>query len=129
MADATKPLGGAGLRGQSAGQTALCTVDKTGAGLTYRGYDIAVLAEKASFEEVAHLLLRGNLPTASQLAEFVGELKRARALPVALREVLERLPRDAHPMDVLRTGCSALGSFEPEKTFAQQLPQLIAPQS
>src|SRR3954466_3349701 len=120
MAESTKPLGGAGLRGQSAGQTALCTVGKSIAGLTYRGYDIAVLAERASFEEVAHLLLRGSLPTRAQLAAFVDELKRSRKLPAQVLEILERLPRDSHPMDVLRTGCSALAGFEPEADFSQQ---------
>src|SRR6476646_1487057 len=92
-----KSLGGAGLRGQSAGETALSTVGKAGAGLTYRGYDIAVLAERASFEEVAHLLLRGALPNRSQLAGFVEELKRSRELPKPLLDTLERLPADAHP--------------------------------
>lgn len=120
MSEAKKPLGGAGLRGQSAGVTALCTVGKTGAGLTYRGYDIATLAERATFEEVAYLLLRGSLPSHAQLGGFIDELKRSRGLPAPLREMLERLPRDAHPMDVLRTGCSALGSFEPETDFSQQ---------
>jgi 2-methylcitrate synthase len=120
MAEATKQIGGAGLRGQSAGQTALCTVGKSIAGLTYRGYDIAVLAEKASFEEVAHLLLRGTLPNRAQLAAFVNEVKRSRSLPAQVLEILERLPRDSHPMDVLRTGCSALGGFEPEADFSQQ---------
>jgi 2-methylcitrate synthase len=116
----SKPLGGAGLRGQSAGETSLSTVGKAGAGLTYRGHDITILAEKASFEEVAHLLLRGALPNRSQLAGFVEELKRSRELPTPLLETLERLPADAHPMDVLRTGVSALGSFEPEEDFSQQ---------
>jgi 2-methylcitrate synthase len=116
----SKPLSGAGLRGQSAGETSLSTVGKAGAGLTYRGYDITVLAEKASFEEVAHLLLRGALPNRSQLAAFAEELKRSRELPTPLLETLERLPADAHPMDVLRTGVSALGSFEPEDDFGQQ---------
>lgn len=120
MSDATKARGGAGLRGQSAGETALSTVGKAGAGLTYRGYDITVLAEKATFEEIAHLLLRGALPNRAQLAAFTGELKQSRGLPTPVREILERLPRDAHPMDVLRTGVSALGSFEPETDFSQQ---------
>jgi 2-methylcitrate synthase len=120
MAEAAKPLGGAGLRGQSAGETALCTVGKAGAGLTYCGYDVTVLAEKASFEEVAHLLLRGVLPNRAQLDGFTSELKKSRSLPGPLREVLERLPRDSHPMDVLRTGCSTLGILEPETNFTQQ---------
>lgn len=116
----TKPLGGAGLRGQSAGETALCTVGKTGAGLTYRGFDIAVLAEKAEFEEVAYLLLYGKLPNANELAAYKGRLKGIRALPDALKVVLEQIPADAHPMDVMRTGCSMLGNLETEQDFSQQ---------
>ncbi len=116
----TKPLGGAGLRGQSAGETALCTVGKTGAGLTYRGFDIAVLAEKAEFEEVAYLLLYGKLPNANELAAYKGRLKGMRALPDALKVVLEQIPADAHPMDVMRTGCSMLGNLETEQDFSQQ---------
>jgi len=119
MAD-SKVLSGAGLRGQVAGQTALCTVGKSGAGLTYRGYDIDILAEKASFEEVAYLLLYGQLPTGQQLGAYKQKLKGLRALPHALKEVLERIPPDAHPMDVMRTGCSMLGNLEPESDFSQQ---------
>jgi 2-methylcitrate synthase len=115
-----KKLGGAGLRGQVAGETALCTVGKTGTGLTYRGYDISVLAEKARFEEVAHLLLRGQLPTQSEFDAYVTKLKSLRALPQALKEVLERIPASAHPMDVMRTGCSMLGNLETEQDFSQQ---------
>ena len=115
-----KKLGGAGLRGQVAGETALCTVGKTGTGLTYRGYDISVLAEKACFEEVAHLLLRGNLPTGVQLAGYIEKLKSLRDLPQGLRDVLERIPASAHPMDVMRTGCSMLGNLETEQDFSQQ---------
>lgn len=115
-----KQLGGAGLRGQVAGETALCTVGKTGTGLTYRGYDISELAEKAKFEEVAHLLLRGQLPTQQELDAYVGKLKSLRALPQALKEVLERIPATAHPMDVMRTGCSMLGNLETEADFSQQ---------
>ena len=117
---ATKPLSGAGLRGQVAGETALCTVGKTGSGLTYRGYDISVLAEKAQFEEVAFLLLRGHLPTQLELDVYTNKIKSLRELPKALKEVLERIPADAHPMDVMRTGCSMLGNLETEKTFDEQ---------
>ncbi|RUO79210.1 bifunctional 2-methylcitrate synthase/citrate synthase [Pseudidiomarina taiwanensis] len=113
-----KALGGAGLRGQVAGQTALCTVGKTGSGLTYYGYDIAELAEKVTFEEVAYLLAHGELPNASQLADYKARLKGMRGLPSALKDVLERIPADAHPMDVMRTGCSMLGNLEPELSFA-----------
>ena len=115
-----KKLGGAGLRGQSAGETALCTVGKTGTGLTYRGYDISELAQHGTFEEVAWLIFRGNLPTAEELAGYRASLKAQRGLPQALREVLERIPASAHPMDVMRTGCSMLGNLEPEGDFSNQ---------
>lgn len=114
-------LGGAGLRGQSAGSTALCTVGKTGTGLTYRGYDITDLAHHAQFEEVAHLLLVGHLPTQAELDQYKARLVSLRGLPQALKEVLERIPADAHPMDVMRTGCSMLGNLETEQDFSQQL--------
>lgn len=115
-----KKLGGAGLRGQVAGETALCTVGKTGTGLTYRGYDISELAAKAKFEEVAYLLLRGKLPTQAELDAYVTKIKGLRELPQALKDVLERIPADAHPMDVMRTGCSMLGNLETETDFSQQ---------
>ena len=115
-----KKLGGAGLRGQSAGQTALCTVGKTGTGLTYRGYDISDLAAGATFEEVAHLIFHGELPTAAELDAYRAKLKGLRGLPDALKAVLERIPASAHPMDVLRTGCSMLGNLEPEDGFENQ---------
>ena len=115
-----KKLGGAGLRGQSAGDTALCTVGKTGTGLTYRGYDISELAAGATFEEVAYLIFHGELPSADQLAAYRAKLKGLRGLPAALREVLERIPASAHPMDVMRTGCSMLGNLEPEGDFDNQ---------
>ncbi|MDX1634884.1 MAG: 2-methylcitrate synthase [Marinobacter sp.] len=119
MAEAKK-LGGAGLRGQVAGETALCTVGKSGAGLTYRGYDIADLAEKAQFEEVAYLLLRGKLPNRKELDAYVKKLHSLRGLPDALKAVLEQIPKDAHPMDVMRTGCSMLGNLETEQDFSEQ---------
>ncbi len=115
-----KELSGAGLRGQVAGKTALSTVGKSGSGLTYRGYDVAKLAEKCQFEEVAYLLLYGNLPNQRQLDDYKAKLKGLRGLPTALKEVLERIPKDAHPMDVLRTGCSMLGNLETETDFDQQ---------
>ncbi|EKE87065.1 bifunctional 2-methylcitrate synthase/citrate synthase [Idiomarina xiamenensis] len=114
-----KALGGAGLRGQVAGETALCTVGKSGSGLTYCGYDIAELAEKVSFEEVAYLLAHGELPNQQQLNDYRGRLQAKRGLPQALKDVLERIPADAHPMDVMRTGCSMLGNLETEESFAQ----------
>jgi 2-methylcitrate synthase len=117
---AEKKLSGAGLRGQVAGETALCTVGKTGTGLTYRGYDISELAEKAKFEEVAFLLLKGHLPEQAELTAYTTKLLSLRSLPDALKEVLERIPASAHPMDVMRTGCSMLGNLETETDFAQQ---------
>ena len=115
-----KKLGGAGLRGQVAGNTALSTVGKTGKGLTYRGYAIEELAEKATFEEVAYMLLYGSLPTQSEYDAYSAKLKSFRSLPEALKEVLERIPQTAHPMDVMRTGCSMLGNLEPEGNFSNQ---------
>lgn len=117
---AEKKLSGAGLRGQSAGFTRLCTVGKSGSGLTYCGYDIAELAENAKFEEVAYLLYHGELPTKVQLDEYVTKLKGLRALPDALKTVLENIPASAHPMDVMRTGISMLGNLETEMSFAEQ---------
>ncbi|MFC4261136.1 2-methylcitrate synthase [Marinobacter lacisalsi] len=119
MAEAKK-LGGAGLRGQVAGETALCTVGKSGAGLTYRGYEIADLAEKAQFEEIAYLLLRGKLPNRKELDGYKQKLQSLRGLPAALKTVLEQIPKDAHPMDVMRTGCSMLGNLETEQDFSEQ---------
>jgi 2-methylcitrate synthase len=117
---AEKKLSGAGLRGQSAGETALCTVGKTGAGLTYRGYGIETLAEKAQFEEVAFLLLYGSLPNQTELSKYKSRLKEMRGLPDELKSVLELIPKTAHPMDVMRTGCSMLGNLETETDFSQQ---------
>lgn len=117
---AGKQLSGAGLRGQVAGKTSLSTVGKSGSGLTYRGYDVSDLAEKCIFEEVAYLLLYGNLPTQSELDAYQAKLKTMRGLPQALKDVLERIPAEAHPMDVLRTGCSMLGNLEMETDFEQQ---------
>lgn len=116
-----KELSGAGLRGQVAGKTALSTVGKTGSGLTYRGYDVKDLAANCVFEEVAYLILNGELPTQTELDLYKTKLKSMRTLPVALKEVLERIPKSAHPMDVMRTGCSMLGNLETENSFADQL--------
>lgn len=118
---AQKKLTGAGLRGQSAGETELCTVGLTGTGLTYRGYDISDLAAGSTFEEVAHLILYGELPNQAELDAYKAKLKGLRGLPQALREVLERIPASTHPMDVMRTGCSMLGNLEPEGDFSNQL--------
>ncbi|WP_086932151.1 bifunctional 2-methylcitrate synthase/citrate synthase [Agarilytica rhodophyticola] len=110
----------AGLRGQVAGKTALCTVGVSGSGLTYRGYDIKDLAEKCEFEEIAYLLFNGQLPTQQELDEYKSMLRSQRELPTALKEVLERLPASSHPMDVMRTGVSVLGNLETEMSFAEQ---------
>ncbi|WP_193000483.1 bifunctional 2-methylcitrate synthase/citrate synthase [Vibrio litoralis] len=115
-----KTLAGAGLRGQSAGTTSLCTVGKSGTGLTYRGYDITDLANHAQFEEVAHLLLVGHLPNQTELDAYKTRLIGLRGLPDALKQTLELIPSDAHPMDVMRTGCSVLGNLEQETDFTQQ---------
>jgi len=104
----------AGLAGITAGETSICTVGKEGLGLTYRGYSINDLADHATFEEVAFLLLNGHLPNRTELAAYHKTLAGMRGLPAALKTVLEQLPANSHPMDVLRTGCSALGSLEPE---------------
>ncbi len=111
---------GSGLRGHSAGQTAICTVGASGNSLRYRGYAVDDLAENASFNEVAFLLLKGHLPGPAELAAYTSRLKSLRGLPQALKEVLERIPADTHPMDVMRTGCSMLGNLEPEEDFSQQ---------
>ena len=115
-----KVLTGAGLRGQVAGKTALSTVGKSGAGPTYRGYDVQDLAENCQFEEVAYLIFFGELPTSEQLAAYKAKLKSLRVLPQALKEILERIPADSHPMDVMRTGVSMLGNLETEQSFDQQ---------
>ncbi|MDH3915088.1 MAG: 2-methylcitrate synthase [Chromatiales bacterium] len=109
-----------GLAGVTAGETAIATVGKEGAGLTYRGYDIYDLAENASFEEVGYLLHYGTLPDRQGLAAYIERLKGFRGLPDALKDTLEKIPADAHPMDVLRTGCSMLGNVEPEGDFSNQ---------
>ena len=115
-----KKLSGAGLRGQSAGETALCTVGKSGSGLTYCGYDVSDLADNATFEEVAYLLFNGELPNEGQLAAYKTQLMQMRDLPDSLKKVLQLIPADAHPMDVMRTGASFLGNLEPETDFSQQ---------
>jgi len=110
-----------GLAGVTAGKTALCTVGKEGAGLTYRGYDIYDLSDNASFEEVAYLLLYGHLPNRQELDGYIAKLKSLRGLPGPLKDLLEKIPGDAHPMDVLRTAVSYLGNIEPEGDFSHQL--------
>ena len=105
---------GVALAGINAGSTAICTVGHTGNDLHYRGYDIIELAKHATFEEVAHLLIHGELPNQAQLNAYHQQLKTLRGLPTALKEVLERIPKSAHPMDVMRTACAMLGTLEPE---------------
>ena len=102
------------LSGVVAGNTAICSVGRNGNDLHYRGYDVIALAEHATFEEVAYLLLYGRLPSLNQLNQYRKKLKTLRGLPVRLRPVLENLPASAHPTDVLRSGCSALGTILPE---------------
>jgi 2-methylcitrate synthase len=103
------------LSGVAAGNSAICTVGRTGNDLAYRGYDIKDLAEQGTFEEIAHLLVHEHLPTASELARYKQKLKRLRGLPQPVRAALELLPASTHPMDVMRTGCSVLGAVLPEK--------------
>ena len=110
-----KPKKSVALSGVTAGNTALCTVGRTGNDLAYRGYDILDIAERCEFEEVAHLLIHGKLPNQAELDGYKAQLKRLRGLPVPVRAALEALPASSHPMDVLRTGTSVLGCTLPEK--------------
>jgi len=110
-----KPKKSVALSGVTAGNTALCTVGRTGNDLHYRGYDILDIADVCEFEEIAHLLVHEKLPTAAELAAYKTRLKTLRAVPQAIREILERIPAAAHPMDVMRTAVSALGTVEPER--------------
>jgi 2-methylcitrate synthase len=114
-APAFKPKKSVALSGVAAGNTALCTVGKTGNDLHYRGYDILDFAEGAEFEEIAHLLVHGWLPNAAELTAYKAKLKALRGLPLAVKEALAAIPANAHPMDVMRTGVSALGCALPEK--------------
>ena len=112
--DTPKPKKSVALSGVTAGNTALCTVGRTGNDLHYRGYDILDIAEQAEFEEIAHLLVHGWLPNIDELCAYKAKLRSLRGLPGAVRAVLEALPAATHPMDVMRTGCSALGCALPE---------------
>jgi len=109
-----------GLAGIVAGRSAIATVGLAGEGLNYRGYSIEDLADNATFEEVAYLLLYGKLPTQNELDKYTHKLVSLRKLPEALKTVLKLIPKNTHPMDVLRTGCSFLGNIEPEENFSQQ---------
>src|SRR5215213_9365400 len=105
-----------GLAGIIVGDTAISTVGKEGVGLTYRGYDIHDLAEQSSFEEVAYLLIYGHLPNQSELQAYRDKLIKLRLIPNELKKLLEMIPASAHPMEVLRTGISMLGSLEAESS-------------
>jgi 2-methylcitrate synthase len=109
-----KPKKSVALSGVPAGNTALCSVGKSGNDLHYRGFDIADLASQCEFEEVAHLLIHGSLPNRAQLDAYKAKLKTLRGLPASVKSVLEQIPATAHPMDVMRTGVSALGCVTPE---------------
>jgi 2-methylcitrate synthase len=118
MSEATAPpkaKKSVALSGVPAGNTALCTVGRTGNDLAYRGYDILDIAEACEFEEIAHLLVHGKLPTGAELRAYKSKLTSLRGLPEPVKEILERIPAAAHPMDVMRTGVSALGAVLPEK--------------
>jgi len=112
---APKPKKSVALSGIVAGNTALCTVGRSGNDLHYRGYDILDFADQAEFEEIAYLLVHEKLPNRAELEKYKTRLKGLRGLPKALKTVLESIPKTAHPMDVMRTGVSTLGSLEPEK--------------
>jgi 2-methylcitrate synthase len=110
-----KPKKSVALSGVAAGNTALCTVGRTGNDLHYRGYDILDFATTSEFEEIAHLLVHGTLPNKAELAAYKTKLKSLRGIPASVKSVLEQIPASAHPMDVMRTGVSALGCALPEK--------------
>jgi 2-methylcitrate synthase len=112
---AFKPKKSVALSGVTAGNTELCTVGRSGNDLHYRGYDILELADDCEFEEIAYLLVHEHLPTAAQLVNYKAKLKSLRGLPAAVKAALECVPAGAHPMDVMRTGCSVLGTALPEK--------------
>ena len=107
---AFKPKKSVALSGTVAGNTSVCTVGRTGNDLHYRGYDILDFAETAEFEEIAYLLIHEALPTAAQLKAYKAKLRSMRGLPQAVKQALEAIPANAHPMDVMRTGCSVLGT-------------------
>ena len=111
-----KPKKSVALSGTAAGNTAICTVGRTGNDLHYRGYDILEFAEKAEFEEIAYLIVHEKLPNQAELDAYKTKLQSLRDLPNEVKTALEQLPKTAHPMDVMRTGCSILGCLETENT-------------
>src|SRR5947209_16778200 len=111
---AFKPKKSVALSGITAGNTALCTVGRTGNDLHYRGYDILDIAERCEFEEIAYLLVHAKLPNAAELAAYKRKLQSLRGVPAGVKRILERIPANTHPMDVMRTACSALGAVLPE---------------
>ena len=118
-APAFKPKKSVALSGTTAGNTAICTVGKTGNDLHYRGYDILDIAEQCEFEEIAYLIIHEKLPNRDELAAYKARLKALRDIPHEVKAILEQLPSSTHPMDVLRTGCSALGCLEPEVAISE----------
>ena len=116
-----KPKKSVALSGVTAGNTALCSVGRTGNDLHYRGYDILDIAEVCEFEEVAHLLVHGALPTAAELRAYKARLKAMRGVPASVKLALEQIPANAHPMDVMRTGVSALGCTQPSAETALRI--------
>src|SRR5690606_26496903 len=110
-----KPNKSVALSGTAAGNTALCTVGRSGNDLHYRGYDILDIANACEFEEIAYLLVHGKLRNRAELAGYKAKLKALRGVPAAVKSALEQLPPSAHPMDVMRTGVSVLGCISPEK--------------
>jgi 2-methylcitrate synthase len=124
-ADVRKPKKSVALSGVEAGTTALCTVGRSGNDLHYRGYNILDFADRAEFEEIAHLLIHGSLPNNTELTAYKSKLRAMRKLPDPVVKMLEAIPATAHPMDVLRTGCSMLGTCEPEQDTANAARDLI----
>ena len=112
-----------GLRGVKAGKTALCTVGSQGDDLCYKGYSVEDLSENATFEEVAYIFLYDKIPNQKELNLYCDKLKSLRSIPNSLKQVLKLIPKEAHPMDVMRTGCSFLGNLETEKDFSEQTEQ------
>lgn len=117
------------LSGTAAGNTALCTVGRSGNDLHYRGYDILDLATTSEFEEIAYLLVHGKLPNSGELRGYKAKLRSLRGVPAAVKTTLEQLPPSAHPMDVMRTGVSVLGCMQPEKTTTTIPARVTSPTS